>query len=320
MTKDNYIKRIDNNVPTQHRNTKGISIGTNNIVNIFSTTTKSHLLCVTNTGRICDIKVYEIDKSSDIKNKGRKIENYLNLKSDETIINILCISDMQFNDLESFIVLVTKNGIFKKIRLDQFVNARRNGIIAIVLKKNDEVVSVNYIDGSKKMQDIIFATRNGLVARYDSNTIKEMSRNSNGFTAMKLEDNDVIIGSSICESNSDVICFATKNGFGKIVKITDNVKKKDPNTKQEVTINDGFPRLIRSASIKGRLGIKLRSDDELVSIIDIKSPDEKLILVSNKNILSIESSEFSKPTKRSSMGYSLINLVEDDKLVKIIKA
>jgi len=319
ITQGNYIKRVSNEFRTQKRGTQGISIGDNSITEMFSASTKDHLLCFTNTGRVYDLKAYDIKESKDLKAKGLRIENYLNLKDNETVTNILCINNTQMNDTESFLVFATKNGMIKKTKLEEFNNIRSTGIIALMLKANDELVSVKYIDTSKEMQDILISTKNAQTVRYDHEEIKELGRNTYGVTGICLENNDCITDMVVIENDNQLIFFATKQGLGKTVLVTDNVEKVDPNSKEKVTINDGFPRLKRSSTIKGRLCMKLKDDDELVSMVAINDEDsDELMVVTNTKLLVIESNEFKTPLKRPTYGKKVVSLTNDDFVRRVI--
>jgi len=318
VTQDNYIKRVSNEFKTQKRGTQGISIGSNSITEMFAASTKDHLLCFTNTGRVYDLKAYDIKESKDLKAKGLRVESYLNLKENETVTNILCISNTQMNDNESFLVFATRNGMIKKTKLEDFNNIRSNGIIALMLKANDELVCVKYIDTSKDMQDILISTKNAQTARYDHEEIKELGRNTYGVIGLCLENDDKITDMTVIESDDQLIFFATKQGLGKTILVTDNVEKTDPNSKEKTIINDGFPRLKRSSNIKGRLCMKLKKDDELVSMVAVNSEEDDLMVVTNTKLLVVESGEFRKPLKRPTYGKKLVNLTNDDFVRKVI--
>jgi DNA gyrase subunit A len=317
ISQGNYIKRVpSDSFKTQKRTAKGFNTS-NNITEIFSASTKDHLLCFTNTGRVYDLKAFEI-KEATLKAKGYKVESYLSLKAEESVTNILCIDDNKMNDSESYFVFLTKHGQIKKTKLELFANIRSTGIIATMLRKDDELVSVKYIDMSKDMQDIILSTKNGQTVRYEQSEIKETTRDTYGVMAICLQDDDVVTDMCLIESEKQLIFFSTKHGLGKTVKVTDMVEKIDPNTKEKRIINDGFPRLKRSSNIKGRIGIKLKENDELVSLVAINSEEQNLMVVTNKKLKVVPSGEFRKPVKRPTFGMKLISLDEDDFVTKVV--
>lgn len=312
ITMNDYIKRVpESSFKVQKRNTLGNNLK-DEIKEIISTNTKDHLFCFTNTGRVFDTKVYKISACT-MKNKGMKLP--LNLKPNERIIKYLCVKDEDLST-NSSLLFITKNGLGKRTLLNEFKNINNSGIIAIDLKENDEIISANYINEKEEMQDVIIATKNGLVVRYDTLTqFKPIGRTAQGNLVMKLADNDYIINACIISDENDKIFFVTKSGLAKATEITDIVKKKDPNTKQIVNINDGFPRLKRSATIKGRIGISLKND-ELVNISKITNSNNYCIVVTTKKVSNIDIEEFIKlPLKRPTIGKRLINIKDEDDYV-----
>jgi len=327
LTSNNYIKRVSGEINTQRRNTKGSSISNsqdNVISDIFVTSNKDHLLCFTNTGRVYDIRVYEIDKYDSIKAKGRRVDSYLPLVEGEYITNIICIPNDKMLDRDSGLVFITKKGFIKKTRMEFFSNIRSTGIISILLKNGDELAAVKYIDTSKKneMQDVLLCTKNGLAVRYEHTQLPDLKRDTYGNTAISLSDDDEVIGLNIISNEDQMVFFTTKNGFGKLTKIADPTTKKvkDDNGNQvEVLRDDGFPRLKRSSNIKGRIGIDLKKNDEVVSITTIDSLDDDIIMVSNKKILAIKAKELNKPIKRVTYGVHVIVLEDEDYVIKSIR-
>lgn len=310
LTKTGYVKRLPSDkFKTQKRNTQGNNIN-DDVRDIFTTNTKDHLLCFTNTGRVFDIKVYKISECG-IKSKGMKLP--LNLKSDEKVVKFLCLSDEQISDKNSYLMFVTKNGLGKKTVLEEYKNINNAGLIAIDLKDKDKIVFVGYINSNEKLQDIIITTANGLTVRYDHNEFKPLGRTTQGMSVIKLNENDYIASACIINNEKDKIFFVTENGLGKTTMVTDIVDKKDPNTKKMVKINDGFPRLKRSATIKGRIGITLKND-KVVEILPIHDKDDikDIIITTKTKVLTISTEDFLVPLKRTTLGKKLINIKNDD--------
>lgn len=311
LTMNNYAKRLPRDqIKIQKRNTQGNNTYNDDTKQVISTNTKDHLLCFTNTGRVFDIKVYQIAECN-IKNKGMKLP--LNLKAGEKIVTFLCVSDEDLND-HSYLMFVTKNGYGKKTALSEFKNINSAGIIAIDLKDNDSIVFVGHLDENKDMQDIIIGTEKGLVVRYDTHEeFKPIGRTTMGNTVIKLGEEDHVTSACIIDSDDTKLLFVTKNGLAKVTLVTDNVKKKDPNTKKIVNINDGFPRLKRSATIKGRIGISLKGD-KLSSIVPAEN--SYMVVITTKKVLGTDISEFiDNPLKRPTMGKKLINIKDEDDYV-----
>lgn len=310
LNNDNYAKRLPaDKFKTQNRNTQGNNIA-DNTKDIFVTNTKDHLLCFTNMGRVFDTKVYKISEGN-IKNKGMKLP--INLKSNEKVIKTLCLSDEKISDKDSYLMFITKNGLGKKTSLNEFKNINNSGLIAIDLKENDKIVFVGFINDKEKIQDIIISTSKGMTVRYNThNEFKPIGRTTQGNTVIKLSEDDYIASACIINSSKDKIFFITKNGLGKTTLVTDMVKKTDPNTKEVVDINDGFPRLKRSATIKGRIGIALKND-RLMCILPIheNDNDKDIIITTNSKVLTISTEDFLIPLKRTTYGKRMINIKDE---------
>jgi DNA gyrase subunit A len=314
LSKDNYIKRLSpNTFKTQNRNTQGNNLSIA-VKDIFTTNTKDHLMCFTNTGRVFDIKVYQIPESN-LKSKGTKLP--INLKKDEKVVKILCLSDEQLNKEDSYLIFVTKNGICKKTSLEDFNNINSSGLIAIKLNDGDKLVFTGLIDTEKDIQDIIIASSTGNTVRYNHEEFKPMGRVTMGLTAMYLPEDDYIASACIIDSLNDKVFFVTSQGLGKTTLITDIVKKK--NNGKIATINDGFPRLKRTSNIKGRIGIELKDNDTLLDILPIHEEEEvkDLIITTCNKVLTISTNDFLKPLKRTTCGKKLINLAEEDHIVNV---
>lgn len=309
LTKNDYVKRISvSSFKTQKRNTQGNNIA-DDTRDIFMANTKDHLLCFTNTGRVFDLKVYKIPECS-VKNKGIKLP--IKLKENEKIVKTLCLTDTQIANEEetSYLMFVTKNGMGKKTSLSEYKNIQSSGIIATGLNNNDKIVFVGYIDDSLKMQDIIVASTSGNVARYNHEEFKPLGRTASGVTVMSLTDKEAIANACIIDNHDDNLFFVTKNGFGKVSKITD----------MEDGINTGFPRLKRSSNIKGRIGIKLKAGDKLRDVITMPAHEtfKDLIITTNSKILTITTEDILKPLKRPTYGKRLINMkTEDDYIISV---
>lgn len=317
ITNDNSIKRIRPEFKVQKRNTQGISIGDDKITQLFSAETKDHLLCFTNKGRVYDIKVYEIPELASIKNRAKKVENYIKLNDDEKVTNILCISNNQFNDNESYLVFVTKKSLIKKTKLEYFANINSSGLIAIMLNSDDELADVKYIDTSKKMQDLIIITKNGQAARYAHTEIPDLKRDTRGALSFNLDDGDEVVNFDIIESFKQELFVSTINGLAKTIKVTDKVTKKDPNTKEDVEIDDGFPRLKRSSNIKGRKCITLNDGDSVSSVLVKSETDNHIFAITVNKINAVDITDFT-PSKRAAKGKLLISLKDNDKLIKVV--
>ena len=211
ITNDGFIRRLSTDTfKKQRRGGKGV-IGMSSKKEDFITmmtiaSTHDTLLLLSNKGKIFGMKVYEIPVAS--KNtRGKSLKGIINLASGETITAICSVNDFS----ENFLCMVTRNGIMKKTALEEFSNVKKGGIIAINLHKDDELVDVKVV---KSQDDVVIATRNGLLLRTNIAKMRAMGRNSSGIIGMRVASGDQIIAMDVVKPESD-LCVVTSRGYGK---------------------------------------------------------------------------------------------------------
>lgn len=211
ITNDGFIRRLSaDTFKKQRRGGKGV-IGMSSKKEDFITmmtiaSTHDTLLLLSNKGKIFGMKVYEIPVAS--KNtRGKSLKGIINLASGETITAICSVNDFS----ENFLCMVTRNGIMKKTALEEFSNVKKGGIIAINLHKDDELVDVKVVTSQ---DDVVIATRNGLMLRTNIAKMRAMGRNSSGIIGMRVASGDQIIAMDVVKPGSD-LCVVTSRGYGK---------------------------------------------------------------------------------------------------------
>lgn len=211
VTNDGFIRRLSaDTFKKQRRGGKGV-IGLSSKKEDFITmmtiaSTHDTLLLLSNRGKIFGMKVYEIPVAS--KNtRGKSLKGIINLASGETITAICSVNDFS----EYFLCMVTRQGIMKKTALEEFSNVKKGGIIAINLHKDDELVDVKVV---KSQDDVVIATRNGLLLRTNIAKMRAMGRNSSGIIGMRVASGDQIIAMDVVRPGSD-LCVVTSRGYGK---------------------------------------------------------------------------------------------------------
>ena len=217
LTREGYIKRIDaQTYHVQHRGGKGVIGATTkeeDVVNhLFVTNTHSNLLFFTNFGRVFQTKAYEIPASARTA-KGQAIVNFLQLSTEEIVTAVISINK---KDTTKFLVMSTKNGIIKKTNIEEFANVRRSGLIAIKLKKGDELRWVRPSDGNN---NVILASSGGQSIRFKEKDIRSMGRNASGVKAIKLKPSSKVISMDVViesKKKKTYIFTISENGFGKI--------------------------------------------------------------------------------------------------------
>ncbi|MBU7594118.1 DNA gyrase subunit A [Metabacillus halosaccharovorans] len=212
LTHNGYIKRLPvSTYRSQKRGGRGIQgMGTNDddfVEHLLTTSTHDTILFFTNKGKVYRAKGYEIPEYSRTA-KGLPIINLLSVEKGEWVNAIIPVSE--FVD-DWFLFFTTKEGISKRSPLSQFANIRNNGLIAVGLREQDELISVKLTDGSK---DIIIGTKNGMLIRFPESDVRSMGRTASGVKGITLDEGDEVVGMEILEESVDVL-IVTNNGYGK---------------------------------------------------------------------------------------------------------
>ncbi|CUX34293.1 DNA gyrase subunit A [Clostridium sp. C105KSO15] len=212
MTKLGYIKRMSvDNFKNQNRGGRGIkgmqTIDQDYIEDLMMTTTHHYLMFFTNTGRVYRLKTYMIPEGSRTS-RGTAIVNLLQMLPGESITAII---PMKEYDDDKFLFMATKNGMVKKTPMMEYANVRKNGLQAIVLRENDELIEVKATDNTK---DIFLVTKKGQCIRFHEKDVRITGRVSMGVIGMKLNDDDVVVGMQM-ESQGPKLLIVSANGMGK---------------------------------------------------------------------------------------------------------
>ena len=212
LTKNGYIKRLRTDTyKTQNRGGVGIKgMSTNEedfVEKILSMSTHDYLLFFSNKGRVYRMKGYEVPEFSR-QSKGLPIINLLPLEKDENISSILSVAPN--DDFAKYLLFCTKNGVVKRTPIEEFDNIRKSGKIAIVLREDDELISVKKTCGKN---EIVIGASNGRMVRFDENEIRSMGRSSSGVKGIDL-DGAIVVGADAVEPGHMVL-IVTANGYGK---------------------------------------------------------------------------------------------------------
>lgn len=293
LTNKGYIKRITSDTyKTQNRGGVGIKgMSTNEedfVENLISMTTHDYLMFFSNKGKVYRIKGYEIPLFSR-QSKGLPIINLLPLEKDENIKVMLKIS---VDEQNNYIVFCTQKGLVKRTNIKEFENIRTNGKLAITLKDDDELIDVKKTSGGN---EIIIASSNGRMIRFDENEIRVMGRTASGVRGIDVGDG-LCVGMEIAEGNHEIL-VVTENGYG---------KRTDVN---EYRITH-----------RGSKGVKaLNVTDKNGSIVSFKTVfgDEDLIIITDSGIVIRLSLEQVSTTGRVAQGVKLINLRDDQKVSSV---
>jgi len=231
LTQGGYIKRMNpKNYRAQNRGGKGVSGITTREEDVVRylecANTHEDLLFFTSTGRVFQTKAYEIPEASRVA-RGQAIVNFLQLGPQEEVNALVALKENLKNRKkqnggapnaagdESYLAMVTKNGIIKKTPIEDFVNVRRSGLIAISLAKGDELL---WVKGSSGSDEIILATVSGQSIRFKEKDVRPMGRAAAGVRGIKLHKNDQIIAMEVVSVKDQAqreLLVVTQNGYGK---------------------------------------------------------------------------------------------------------
>lgn len=294
LTHKGYIKRMPTDTyKLQNKGgvgIKGMSTNDEDFVEILkSGTTHNHVLFFTNKGKVYRIKGYEIPEFSR-HSKGLPIINLLPIEKDEKINNILLDNGDEEN---KYLVITTKNGLIKRTDVSEFENIRKNGKIAITLKENDEVLSVHFTNGN---DDVVIASNNGRMIRFNENEIRVMGRTASGVKGIELSNACFCVGSEIAKEGQDIL-VVTEKGYGKRTDVNEY-------------------RLTH----RGSKGVKtLNITDKNGTIVAFKTvtDDKDLMIITDQGIVIRISADKVSRMSRVTQGVRLMNLREGQKVATV---
>lgn len=219
LTRKGYMKRVPLAVyGVQHRGGKGkmgmTDLGESDdiVQDIFIAGTHDELLFFTNLGRVYSLNVFEVPEGSRTA-RGRAVVNILPLVDGEKVVKLLPTAELKGN-----LVLLSKNGIIKRVDAEEFAKIRKTGIRAVSLKDGDELV---FCDLSSGNDDIIIATAKGSGIRFKETEVRVMGRQAAGVMGIRLRKGDFVVGMEVIPDESKDILFATARGYGKRVAVKD---------------------------------------------------------------------------------------------------
>ncbi len=298
ITKHGYIKRTPLKLyRSQRRGGKGRSGITTKeedvVKDIFVASTKDNLLLFTNRGKVYSIKVYELPQPVNVNAKGRAVVNLVNLEYGEKILSILPVKN--FDD-EKYITMATVNGIVKKTNLKAFSNIRSNGIIAISLDENDQLLAAKITNGEN---EIFLGTYKGKSIRFNEKDVRPTGRNSRGVIGIRLEKEDKVITMEVLDKEGEILTV-TEKGYGKRTPVS------------EYTLQNRGGKGIKLANINKKSGPIV----EALQVIE----DDEIILSTNKGkFIRIAVNEI-RVCGRVTTGVKLVNLDnEDEKVVSVTR-
>ena len=296
MTSLGYIKRMTvDNFKSQNRGGKGIkgmqTIEEDYIEDLLMTTTHHYIMFFTNFGRVYRLKVYEIPEASRTA-RGTAIVNLLQMNPGEKITAIMPVKNYE-EDKNFF--MVTKKGIVKKTSIMEYSNVRKNGLAAISLREDDELIEVKTTD---KDTEIFLVTKQGMCIRFKETDVRATGRNSMGVIGMNLSHGDEIIGMQL-DHQGDSLLIVSENGMGKRTYL------------EEFTVQKRGGKGVKCYKITEKTG-------DVVGVKAVNDDHEIMMITTGGIIIQLRMEDIST-LGRITSGVKLINLSDGVKVAKIAK-
>ena len=265
---------------------------------LFVGTNHQYMLFFTQKGKCFWMRVYEIPEGSKLS-KGRAIQNLINIEPDDKVKAFICTQDLKDEEYinNHFVIMCTKKGQVKKTSLEQYSRPRSNGINAITIKEDDELLEAKLTTGNSQ---ILMSVKSGKCIRFEESKTRPMGRNASGVRGVRLKDNkDEVVGMlSVNDMDSDIL-VVSENGYGKRSKLDD----------YRITNRGG--KGVKTISITEKTG-------NLVSIKNVSDGDDLMII--NKSGIAIRMEVTSlRVMGRATQGVKLINLRENDSIAAVAK-
>lgn len=296
MTSLGYVKRMTvDNFKAQNRGGKGIkgmqTIEEDYIEDLLMTSTHHYLMFFTNMGRVYRIKAYEIPEASRTA-RGIAIVNILQLNPGEKISAMIPIKDYEENEN---LFMVTKRGIVKKTPVMEFSNVRKNGLAAISLREDDELIEVKT---TSMDTEIFLVTKLGMCIRFKETDVRPTGRNSMGVIGMNLSDGDEIVGMQL-DHQGDSLLIVSENGMGKRTYL------------DEFTVQKRGGKGIKCYKITEKTG----------DVVGVKAVDDEheIMMITTEGIIIQLRMEDISTLGRITSGVKMINLDDNVKVARIAK-
>jgi len=293
LSNKGYIKRLDQDEFTAQkrggRGVQGTGVKDDDFVReLVSTSTHDRLLFFTNKGRVYRLKGYEIPEYGRTA-KGLPIVNLLKLDDGESIQTIINVAQDRSED--AYLFFTTRSGLVKRTSVAEFANIRQNGLKALNLKDEDELINVFLTDGNT---DVIIGTKFGYSVRFKESVIRNMGRSATGVRGVNLRPGDQVVGASVI-TDQDEVLIITEKGYGKRTRA------------DEYPTKGRGGKGIKTANVVDKNG-------PLAGLMTVKG-DEDLMIITNTGVMIRTSVANISQTGRSTMGVKVMRLDQDAQIV-----
>ena len=293
LSNKGYIKRLDQDEFTAQkrggRGVQGTGVKDDDFVReLVSTSTHDHLLFFTNKGRVYRLKGYEIPEYGRTA-KGLPVVNLLRLDEGESIQTIINVESERNDD--AYLFFTTRHGVVKRTSVKEFANIRQNGLKALNLKDEDELINVLL---TEEDTDIIIGTKFGYAVRFNQSAVRGMSRIATGVRGVNLREGDTVVGASVI-TDQDEVLIITEKGYGKRTLAT------------EYPTKGRGGKGMKTANVAEKNG-------PLAGLLTVKG-DEDLMIITDTGVMIRTNVANISQTGRSTMGVKVMRLDQDAKIV-----
>ncbi|WP_251935867.1 DNA gyrase subunit A [Streptococcus sp. Marseille-Q0941] len=293
LSNKGYIKRLDQDEFTAQkrggRGVQGTGVKDDDFVReLVSTSTHDHLLFFTNKGRVYRLKGYEIPEYGRTA-KGLPVVNLLKLDEDESIQTIINVESERSDD--AYLFFTTRAGIVKRTSVKDFANIRQNGLKALNLKDEDELINVLL---TQEDTDIIIGTKLGYAVRFNQSSVRSMSRSATGVKGVNLREGDAVVGARVI-TDQDEVLIITEKGYGKRTVAT------------EYPTKGRAGKGMKTAKITDKNG-------HLAGLLTVKGNEDLMVITDTGVMIRTNVANISQ-TGRSTMGVKVMRLDENAKIV-----
>lgn len=296
LTQFGYIKRLAaDTYKIQRRGGRGVSGMSRReedvATDMFIVNSHDYVLFFTNMGRVYRLKCYEVPEASR-QAKGINIANILPITPDEKITSMIRVPEF---DEEKYLVMVTRQGIIKRIQLNAYNTQRKGGLIALELNEGDELAWVKMTDGN---DDVIIATQKGMAIRFNETDVRPMGRQARGVKALSLKEGDSVVGMSVIDENKYVLTVS-ETGYGRLSSPDDY--------------------RVQSRGGKGLTNYHIEKYGEVaaISVVDL---NDDIIMISRDGVIIRIAAESIRICSRPSKGVTVMKFAGDDKVVTLATA
>ena len=301
LTAAGYIKRVPlSTYRAQRRGGRGITAQAlreeDYVDTLFTASTHDYILFFTDRGRVYRKKGYQIPEAGRTA-KGTNIVNVLPVESDEKVNTMIHIREFEE---DVYLVMVTRNGTVKRLRLDALKNIRNVGIRALRLEEGDSLISVRQTDGD---QNILIATHNGMVICFRETEVRDMGREATGVRGIRLREGDYVVGAARARAEGSLL-MVTENGYGKRTPIPEYIR------------GDGEPQHRGGYGLKG-----YNVTDKTGPIAGVKVVDETddILLISDDGVIIRMAADAVNTYSRTAQGIILMRLAEGVKVISLAR-